>query len=241
MCCCGRSGRRVPKFKSVTNELTTLLPELYAAHRRSCFEPSLGRGQRPLLGDAELLGLAVAQMLLGFDCERRWIRHGRHNDLRVLFPLPTRTIGRTTNASGRHADCCARHFTSTRGSHRPGSPTCESPTPPGSVRMSQETIALASGPIHNLSDALTAVRPWIAFALARRHLPGTSRRRPRRPLGQRRERKQVAIAEPDRAVRRKLSRWREVQVGSINRPQLRSRAERNALDLVPPDRLHDNR
>jgi hypothetical protein len=35
---------------------------------------------------------------------------------------------------------------------------------PGSVRMSRETIALAADTIHNLSDALTAVRLWIAFA-----------------------------------------------------------------------------
>nr|WP_187346764.1 hypothetical protein [Rhodococcus sp. EPR-157] len=30
--------------------------------------------------------------------------------------------------------------------------------------MSRETIALAADTIHNLSDALTAVRLWIAFA-----------------------------------------------------------------------------
>jgi hypothetical protein len=40
-----------------------------------------------VLSDAELLTLAVAQMLLGFDCERRWIRHAHHSvELRALFP-----------------------------------------------------------------------------------------------------------------------------------------------------------
>ena len=40
-----------------------------------------------MLSDAELLTLAVAQMLLGFDCERRWIRHARGSqELRALFP-----------------------------------------------------------------------------------------------------------------------------------------------------------
>ena len=39
-----------------------------------------------MLSDAELLTLAVAQMLLRFDCERRWIRHAHHSvELRALF------------------------------------------------------------------------------------------------------------------------------------------------------------
>ena len=37
--------------------------------------------------DAELLTLSVAQVLLGFHCERRWIRHAHHDtELRALFP-----------------------------------------------------------------------------------------------------------------------------------------------------------
>ena len=39
----------------------------------SC-RPGEGRGRRPRLSDAELLTLAVAQVLLGFDGEHRWIR-----------------------------------------------------------------------------------------------------------------------------------------------------------------------
>jgi hypothetical protein len=37
-------------------------------------EPRRGPGRRPRLSDAELLCLAVAQVLLGYDSERRWLR-----------------------------------------------------------------------------------------------------------------------------------------------------------------------
>jgi hypothetical protein len=48
-------------------------------------EPRRGPGCRPRLSDAELVCLAVAQVLLGYDSERRWLRavHGR---LGHLFP-----------------------------------------------------------------------------------------------------------------------------------------------------------
>jgi hypothetical protein len=39
----------------------------------------------PRLSDAELLTLAVLQVLLGFDQEARWVRHARQH-LRHLFP-----------------------------------------------------------------------------------------------------------------------------------------------------------
>lgn len=42
-------------------------------------------GRPPLLSDAELLCLAIAQVLLGFPSERHWIRYARKN-LRGLFP-----------------------------------------------------------------------------------------------------------------------------------------------------------
>jgi hypothetical protein len=71
----------------VTKELETLLTELYVLIDDRVVEPRRGRGRRPMLSDAELLTLAVAQMLLGFDCERRWIRHARGSqELRALFP-----------------------------------------------------------------------------------------------------------------------------------------------------------
>jgi hypothetical protein len=37
--------------------------------------PRTGRGRQPLLSDSELLTMAVAQVLLGWHCERRWVRH----------------------------------------------------------------------------------------------------------------------------------------------------------------------
>jgi hypothetical protein len=48
-------------------------------------EPRRGPGCRPRLSDAELVCLAAAQVLLGYDSERRWLRavHGR---LGHLFP-----------------------------------------------------------------------------------------------------------------------------------------------------------
>ena len=48
-------------------------------------EPRRGPGHPPKLSDAELVCLAVAQVLLGYDSERRWLRavHGR---LGHLFP-----------------------------------------------------------------------------------------------------------------------------------------------------------
>ena len=48
-------------------------------------EPRRGPGHPPKLADSELICLAVAQVLLGYDSERRWLRavHGR---LGHLFP-----------------------------------------------------------------------------------------------------------------------------------------------------------
>lgn len=68
----------------MTNDLDTLLTALY------CFldDKVIGRrriGRPPLLDDAELLCLAIAQVLLGFPGERHWIRYARKN-LRHLFP-----------------------------------------------------------------------------------------------------------------------------------------------------------
>jgi hypothetical protein len=51
--------------------------------------PRLGPGRRPRLSDAELVCLAVAQVLLGWDSERRWLRFADRR-LGHLFPyLPT--------------------------------------------------------------------------------------------------------------------------------------------------------
>jgi len=48
-------------------------------------EPRRGPGRRPKLSDAELVCLAVAQVLLGYHSERRWLRAVTHR-LGHLFP-----------------------------------------------------------------------------------------------------------------------------------------------------------
>jgi hypothetical protein len=49
--------------------------------------PRTGRGRQPLLSDSELVTLAAAQVLLGFHCERRWVRHIRSSaDWQAMFP-----------------------------------------------------------------------------------------------------------------------------------------------------------
>lgn len=84
----------------MTTDLDTLLTALYVflddhviGRRR--------RGRPPLLSDAELLCLAIAQVLLEFPRERHWIRYaGTH--LRHLFPyLPHQSgYGKRLRAAG---------------------------------------------------------------------------------------------------------------------------------------------
>lgn len=71
----------------VTKVLDALLTELYVLIDDHVITPRTGRGRVPLLSDSELLTLAVAQVLQGFHCERRWVRH-LHADpaWRALFP-----------------------------------------------------------------------------------------------------------------------------------------------------------
>jgi hypothetical protein len=59
----------------VTKELDALLTELYVLIDDHVVAPRAGRGRQPLLSDSELITLAVAQVLLGFHSERRWVRH----------------------------------------------------------------------------------------------------------------------------------------------------------------------
>jgi hypothetical protein len=74
----------------VTNNLDTLLTALYV-HLEDRVLPALGwsrehrPGRKPVLSDAELVCLAVAQHLLGIASERRWIRWA-HTYLRAVFP-----------------------------------------------------------------------------------------------------------------------------------------------------------
>jgi hypothetical protein len=53
------------------------------------FPPRRGRGRRPRLTDAELVCLAVAQVLLGIDGEHRWIRFARFRLGHLVRYLPT--------------------------------------------------------------------------------------------------------------------------------------------------------
>jgi len=54
----------------MTKELETLLTELYVLIDDHLTPPRLGRGRRPGLSHSELVCLAVAQILLGYHCER---------------------------------------------------------------------------------------------------------------------------------------------------------------------------
>ncbi|MGW3729318.1 IS982 family transposase [Streptomyces sp. F001] len=73
----------------MTTELDTLLTALYV-HIDDRLKTSRWRGRPPLLTDAELVILAVAQAMLGFHCEARWLRFA-HAHLHGLFPyLPQR-------------------------------------------------------------------------------------------------------------------------------------------------------
>jgi hypothetical protein len=71
----------------VSKELDTLLTALYVVIDDHVVATRSGRGRRPLLSDSELITLAVAQVMLGYHSERRWIRH-IHSDpqWRAMFP-----------------------------------------------------------------------------------------------------------------------------------------------------------
>ena len=71
-------------------DLDTLVVALYVTVD-DLFGPRVGPGRRPELSDAELICLAVAQVLLGCASERRWLRFARRR-LGHLFPyLPTQS------------------------------------------------------------------------------------------------------------------------------------------------------
>ena len=69
-------------------DLDTLVIALYVMVD-DLLGPRMGPGRRPKLTDAELVGLAAAQVLLGVGSERRWLRFAGQR-LGHLFPyLPT--------------------------------------------------------------------------------------------------------------------------------------------------------
>lgn len=81
----------------MNNELNTLLTTLYVFLDDRVL-PHLGLsrgrrpGRRPVLTDAELLCLVVAQHLLQFDSETRWVRYARTH-LKGMFPGMPRQSG----------------------------------------------------------------------------------------------------------------------------------------------------
>jgi hypothetical protein len=71
----------------MSTELDTLLTALYVFIDDHVVPARSGRGRRPRLSDAELITLAVAQALLGYHCEQRWVRHVRNSpQWRAMFP-----------------------------------------------------------------------------------------------------------------------------------------------------------
>jgi len=72
----------------VTNNLNTLLTALYVLVDDQIVAPRTGRGHRPDLTDSELICLAVAQIMLGYHNERRWVRHV-HATPELLGMFPT--------------------------------------------------------------------------------------------------------------------------------------------------------
>jgi hypothetical protein len=73
----------------VTKDLDTLLTALYVKIDDELVGPR-PTGRPPQLADSELVTLAVAQAILGYHCEARWLRFARTH-LRGMFPyLPGR-------------------------------------------------------------------------------------------------------------------------------------------------------
>jgi hypothetical protein len=105
----------------VTKELNTLLTALYVLIDDHVVTTRVGRGRQPLLSDSELITLAVAQMLQGYHCERRWIRHLRNSpQWRAMFPYLPDQSGYHKRLKNAHpllcktiltlASCCPSWF-----------------------------------------------------------------------------------------------------------------------------------
>jgi hypothetical protein len=86
----------------VSKDLNTLLTALYVLIDDHVVPPRTGRGRRPKLTDSESLCLAVAQVLLGYHRERRWIRHiHKRPAVASHVPLPAETIRLSQTAEER--------------------------------------------------------------------------------------------------------------------------------------------
>lgn len=104
----------------MTRDLDTLLTALYVEIDDRVAPARRGRGRRPRLTDAELVCLAVAQVLLGVDNEHRWIRFaycrlghlfrylpnqpGYHKRLRAAAPLLAAAITHLARVSPSGCD-----------------------------------------------------------------------------------------------------------------------------------------
>lgn len=104
----------------MTKNLDALLTALYVEIDDHVVPARRGRGRRPRLTDAELVCLAVAQVLLGFDCEHRWMRFaycrlghlfrylpgqpGYHKRLRAAAPLLAAAISHLSRVSPSWCD-----------------------------------------------------------------------------------------------------------------------------------------
>ena len=82
----------------MTKELNTLLTALYVLIDDHVVAARVGRGRSPLLSDSELITLAVAQVLQGYHCERRWIRHIRGSAPSGVPCSPTCPTSRATTS-----------------------------------------------------------------------------------------------------------------------------------------------
>ena len=104
----------------MTEDLDTLLTALYVEIDDHVAPSRAGRGRRPKLTDAELVCLAVAQVLLGCDSEHRWIRFaycrlghlfgylpnqpGYHKRLKAAAPLLAAAISHLARVSPSWCD-----------------------------------------------------------------------------------------------------------------------------------------
>ena len=104
----------------MTEDLDTLLTALYVEIDDHVVPPRRGRGRRPHLTDAELVCLAVAQVLLGVDSEHHWIRFaycrlghlfrylpnqpGYHKRLKASAPLLAQAVSHLARVSPSWCD-----------------------------------------------------------------------------------------------------------------------------------------
>jgi hypothetical protein len=93
--------------RCVSKDLDTLLTALYVFVDDCVVPPRNGRGRRPALSDSELITLAVAQVLLGFASQRRWVRHLHASaQWRAMFPNLPKQPGYHKRLKSAHPLLC---------------------------------------------------------------------------------------------------------------------------------------